>query len=209
MKRIIIMLAVFALSGHANRGTAQSATSSQGQTLDHLFSDYIRSSAVHNPAETATSASAARMASINQAELKRCCLKIAGDIQRIYFLKAHNGRMKMQVRGIYAHGPALFFRLLLNNRSPLDYDVDSIRFLVTAASRGKRSPAGAKMLTPMYVYDSTTTVPGHSRASCIFVLPRFTLPPGRQLQIHIQEKNGGRNLEIQTTNWTLERARSI
>ena len=208
MKRILFTLAVFALSGQAYRGTAQSATSSQGQALDHLFSDYIRSSAV-NPTTATTIPAPAGTRLINQADLKRCCEKISGDIQRIYFLKAHNGRMKLQVRGIYAHGPALFFRLLLNNRSPLDYDVDSIRFLVTAASKGRQSPAGVRTLTPVYVYDSTTTVPGHSRVSSIFVLPRFTLPPGRQLQIHIQEKNGGRSLEIQTTNWTLERARSI
>lgn len=207
MKRIPIILAVYALCGHVYEATAQPAAS-QGQTLDHLFSFYIRSSAEKAPVVPAPTKTG-REGLVGQTDLKRCCEKIAGDIQRIYFLKARNGRMKLQVKGIYAHGPALFFRLQLNNRSPLDYDVDSIRFLIAGKTRGKASPAAVRMLTPVYVYDSTATVPGHSRAISIFVLPRFTLPPGRQLLIHIQEKNGGRSLEVQTTNWTLERARSI
>lgn len=204
---MLIILAVLALCGHVYEATAQPAAS-QGQTMDRLFSAYIRSSAENSHVAPPATA-AGRAGSIGQTDLKRCCIRIAGDIQRIYFLKARNGRMKLQVKGIYAHGPAVFFRLQLNNRSPLDYDVDSIRFLITGSSRGKPSPAGIKLLTPVYVYDSTTTVPGHSRATTIFVLPRFTLSPGRQLLIHVQEKNGGRSLEIETTNWTLERARSI
>jgi hypothetical protein len=61
------------------------------------------------------------------ADIKRCCDKIIGDYQRIFFLQDRNGKMKLQLRGVYAHGAALFFLLRLNNRSPLDYDVDSIR----------------------------------------------------------------------------------
>ena len=211
MKRTLIILAVYALYGHVNEAAAQPA-SSQGQTLDHLFSTYIRSSAENKPT-TVVPGTTGKDGLIGQTDLRRCCEKIAGDIQRIYFLKARNGRMKLQVKGIYTHGPALFFRLQLNNRSPLDYDVDSIRFLIAArdgwAAGRKSATAGIKMLMPVYVYDSTATVPGHSRATSIFVLPRFTLPAGRQLLIHVQEKNGGRSLQIQTTNWTLERARSI
>jgi hypothetical protein len=117
--------------------------------------------------------------------------------------------MKLQIRGIYTHGAALFFLMRLNNRSPLDYDVDSIRFFIAASDKGKSLPQGAKMLTPVYVYDSTAAVPGFTRATSIFVLPRFTLPPGRQLFIEVQEKNGGRHLQVQASNLSLVRARLI
>jgi hypothetical protein len=103
----------------------------------------------------------------------------------------------------------------LSNRSPLDYDVDSIRFLITTTGKNK-GPAShpgaaqpARCLQPVYIYDSTEMVPGHSRAVSIFVLPRFTLSAGQQLLIEVQEKNGGRHLQLQATNWILERARLI
>jgi len=43
----------------------------------------------------------------------------------------------------------------------------------------------------------------------VFVLPRFTLSAGEQLTVNVLEKNGGRQLRVRATNWTLERARLI
>lgn len=146
---------------------------------------------------------------MSPADLRRCCEKIDRDIQRVYFLYNRIGRMKLQIRGVYTHGAALFFWLQLNNRSPLDYDVDSIAFRITGAGGRQAPPVAPKTLVPFYVFDSTATVPGHSRVTSIFVLPRFTLSAGRQLTIRVFEKNGGRHLQIATGNYILERARPV
>lgn len=203
MQNYLFLLAAAALFGQFRGATAQTTASSQGQTLDHLFSTVIRSSVADRPS--------AKPGNIPMAtpDLRRCCEKIDRDIQRVYFLRNRNGRMRLQVRGVYTHGAALFFWLQLNNRSPLDYDVDSIVFQITGAGDGRVSPVPPKTLAPLYVFDSTAMVPGRSRVTSIFVLPRFTLPAGRQLTIHVFEKNGGRNLQIQTGNYTLERARPV
>jgi Domain of unknown function (DUF4138) len=202
MKKVHFILAATALLGQFNYAVAQTAAT-QGQrssqlvqSPDQFLNLVIRSSAV---AKTA----------IDQAAIKRCCEKIEKDIQRVYFLQDRNGKMKLQVKGVYAHGASIFFWLQLNNRSPLDYDIDSIRFLIAVTGKNKDPAAAAKTLQPVYIYDSTAMVPGHSRAVSIFVLPRFTLSTGQQLLIHVHEKNGGRHLQVQATNWTLERARLI
>lgn len=204
MTNFLILLAATALFGQIHRVTAQTTGSSQGQTMDHLFSTVIRSSAANPPTETNPG-----ILPMNPNDLRRCCEKIDRDIQRVYFLSNRHGRMKLQVRGVYTHGAALFFWLQLNNRSPLDYDVDSVAFEITSAGVKRASRAPLRTLAPFYVFDSTATVPGHSRVTSIFVLPRFTLPAGRQLTIHVSEKNGGRTLQIQTGNYTLERARPV
>jgi len=204
MTNYLFLLAAAALLGQVHRVTAQTTASSQGQTMEHIFSTVIRSSAIPPAAATQP-----RTMPMSPTDLRRCCEKIDRDIQRIYFLSNRHGRMKLQMRGVYTHGAALFFWLQLNNRSPLDYDVDSIAFQITAAGAGRGSAAPLRSLAPFYVFDSTATVPGHSRVTSIFVLPRFTLPAGRQLTIHVAEKNGGRNLRIQTGNYTLERARPV
>lgn len=225
MKNYLFLLAVSALLGQCNEAIAQSATS-QGQQANLLLLPVIRSSVVKDSVSVSKPAGAkavgvtnnpsgAKAAGMAQADLKRCCERIIHDVQRVYFLNDKNGKIRLQVRGVYAHGGALFFLLLLNNRSPLDYDVDSVRFLVTAVARGRQPPEAIKVLDPVYVYDSTamipgaTTIPGHSRVVTVFVLPRFTLPTGRQLVIDVRERNGGRHLKVQATNWTLERARLI
>ncbi len=206
MRNYLFLLAASALLGQCNEAVAQTATS-QGQTFDQQVPTVIRSSAVMNPPPAKPTGPKGIV--INQAEVNRCCERIMQDVQREFFLHDHNGRMKMQVKGVYAHGPALFFALQLNNRSTLDYEVDSIRFVITDAPRSRHPPSVSKALEPVYVYDTTAMVPGHTRAASIFVLPRFRLPAGRQLLIDVREHHGARHLRIMTGNWTLERARLI
>ena len=141
-------------------------------------------------------------------QLQRCCEKILRTGPCLLFPADHNGKMRFRLLGIYSHGPTLFFLLRLNNRSPLDYDVDSIRFCI-AGSESNINPPSPKALRPVYIYDSTVMVPGYRRATTIYAVPRFTLPPGRRLLIIVREKNGGRHLHIQAGNSTLERARLI
>ena len=141
-------------------------------------------------------------------QLQRCCEKIMRTGPCLLLPADHNGKMRFRLLGIYSHGPTLFFLLRLNNRSPLDYDVDSIRFYV-AARDGSIRFLPAKALIPVYIYDSAVMVPGYRRATTIYALPRFTLPQGRRLQIVVREKNGGRHLQIQAGNGILERARRV
>jgi hypothetical protein len=190
-----------------------SATILLGQPT-HLAAQIIRSSVeLKGPRAPAGSESknGGKNESKNEKEavLRHCCEKIVKAGQYIWFLRDRNGKMKFRVLGIYTHGATLFFLLRLNNRSSLDYDVDSIRFTVTRAGRAKSLSPGPGSLLPVYVYDSTVVVPGYRHATTIYVVPRFTLPPGRQLQIAVWERNGGRHLRVQTTNSVLERARLI
>lgn len=149
-------------------------------------------------------------------QLQRCCEKIMKAGGSLLFPADHVGKMRFRLMGIYSHGPMLFFLLRLNNRSPLDYDIDSIRFCIATRdlhlskkdSHLRQAPPPG-FLSPVYIYDSTITVPGYRRMTTIYAVPRFTLPPGRLLQIVVREKNGGRHLLIQAGNATLERARLI
>lgn len=146
---------------------------------------------------------------VNPAQLKSCCQKIVRDVQRIYYLNNRNGKVRLVVRGIYTRGKSLFFSLKLINRSALDYDVDSIRFFVAEKQKGVHPFQRVKELAPMYVYDSAALVKGYSRATSVFVLPRLTLARDRRLQIEVLEKNGGRHLLVQASNFTLETAKLI
>ena len=148
---------------------------------------------------------------IDTRDLRVCCEKILRDGQRVWFLSDRNGKMKLQVRGIYIHGNVLFFLLQGTNRSSRDYVIDGIRFQPTDRDGDPlfRPHAGQAPLEPVFIYDSTKKVPGNGRFSSVFVLPRFTLPSGGKLWIEMRETNGGRLLRIPVTNLTLARARPI
>jgi hypothetical protein len=158
---------------------------------------------------TAVAAQGGLAAAANQAQIKACCQKITRDVQRLYYLNNRNGKMRLVVRGIYTRGKSLFFSLKLINRSPLDYEVDSIRFFVAEKQKGEHTLRRLSELKPVYVYDSATLVKGYGRATSVFVLQRLTLARHRRLQIEVLEKNGGRQLLVQAVNFTLETAKLI
>lgn len=145
----------------------------------------------------------------NKAVLKACCEKISKDIQRIYFLSNRKGKMKLQIRGLYTRGAALFFALRLTNRSPLDYTVDSIGFFIMQKGQHKQPPVRLHQLSPVYVYDSVTRIKGFGRVTSVMVLPRLKLARGQRLLIEVSEKNGGRQLQVLASHFILENARLI
>lgn len=203
MKSFFSFLTGCALLSQPNYASAQTGAA-HGQAINQLFSAVARSSAGGGD----TAVSAVKSAGVNK-ELKACCEKVVNAAQRIWYLNDRSGKMKLQVRGIYTRKTTLFFVLRLNNRSPLDYDVDSIRFFIAQKEKWKRSAQRLTELSPVYVYDSAVQVKGYGRVTSVIVLPRFTLARKRRLLIEVLEKNGGRQLQVQASNFTLENARLI
>jgi len=194
MKLLLVLLAGYALLCQPGNAAAQAGmAAARDQPVTGLVQP---------------TASREQVAAI-QAQLKACCQKIARDVQRIYYLNNRNGKVRLVVRGIYTRGKSLFFSLKLINRSALDYDVDSIRFFVAEKQKGVHPLQRLNELAPVYVYDSAVLVKGFSRAASVFVLPRLTLARHRRLQIEVLEKNGGRHLLVQASNFTLETAKLI
>ena len=150
-----------------------------------------------------------KVSTVNEEALKNCCEKLVKDRRRIYTLTARSYRMSMQLRGIYTREGMIFFRLALRNHSNLDYDTDSIRFIIWDSHLRKTGPTPVIRLAPAFVYGDTRLVPGKSKAETVIVVPRFTLPEGRFLVIEMLEKNGGRHLQLRTGNALLVNSRQI
>jgi hypothetical protein len=146
---------------------------------------------------------------MSEEALKICCEKVENDKRRIYYVSDRNGRMVMQLKGIYTRGALIFFHLSLCNRSHLDYDMDSIRFIIADRQRGKGASPKVVELKPVFIYGNVSIIRGKSREPSVIALQRFTLPPGKRLLIEAREKNGGRHLQLQADNYTLVRARLI
>ncbi|HVU54691.1 MAG TPA: DUF4138 domain-containing protein [Puia sp.] len=150
-----------------------------------------------------------RTSGISEKELQICCSRLQKDHRRIYYLISRGDRMDLQVKGIYSHEKLLFFRLSLGNHSHLDYDIDSVRFLMRDRRVTKANASPARSLPVLYTYGNTRSIKGKSREESVIVLPQFTLPEGKRLVIEVTEKNGGRKLQVFVDNFTLLRSRSV
>ena len=234
MLRLVLTLTGLALLSQVHHATAQTgAVKNIG--LDQFFSSVFRSSSSLSSFSEVSDDHGVKVSSrrtvpvdlSHNDPLRASCEKIIKEDMRMTSLidmkidrvVHRSGKMKLQLRGIYTQGSTLYFLLRMQNRSSLDYDVEAIHFFITDPSNRKtslvQSPSVQSPLVqytelkPVYVYDSSSVVPGYGKATNVIVLPRFTLPYGKRLVIEVLEKNGGRQLQLQTTNIILERARIL
>jgi hypothetical protein len=172
----------------------------------HPFVSHARSGTTplsrRAPAHTAKGFNA-----ISEKEVQNCCSRLQKDHRRIYYLVSRGFRMDLQLKGIYFREKLLFFRLSMGNHSHLDYEVDSVRFLLKDRRATKTHMAMAQSLPALYTFGNAHSVKGKSREESVIVLPQFTLPEGKRLVIEVTEKNGGRKLQLFVDNFTLLRSR--
>jgi len=105
-----------------------------------------------------------------------------------------------QLKGIYIKDDVIYYQLELTNESPIDYDVDFLRFYIRDKKKSKRTAAQEIELTPLYIAGNTSKVKANSKCVMVMALEKFTVPDAKYLAIEIGEKNGGRNLLMKVNN---------
>ncbi len=124
-------------------------------------------------------------------------------------IKDKKGKIVFRLTGIYVHQDVLLYGLELDNRSPLDYDLESLRFFISDKKRAKRTALQLTEVRPVFSLDDTTQVPSGSGHRMVFVLPKFTLASNQRLLIQTKEKNGARHLDLKISGKAILRARPL
>jgi hypothetical protein len=114
--------------------------------------------------------------------------------------------MEAKVSGIYIKDQVIYYQLLLNNKSPIDYDVDFLRFYIRDRRKTKRTASQENEMVPLYVAGNITTIKGCSKNTIVVAMEKFTVPDAKYLAIEINEHNGGRHLLLKVGNKHIIRA---
>ena len=120
-----------------------------------------------------------------------------------------SNQIVFRLNGIFINRDVLYFRFQLKNYSNVSYDVDNIKFTVKDQQKSKRTATQETEILPVYTFEKLQNVPADSSASCIIALSKFTLPGSKYLSIHVLEKNGGRDLNLNLRNRPLMKAVAI
>jgi conjugative transposon TraN protein len=115
-------------------------------------------------------------------------------------IKTRRFNMKARVSGILVKENHLFFRLLLQNRSHINYDIESIRFSVRDKRQARRTAIQELEKVPRVIVGNDKSVKGDSSQSIVFALDKFTIPDAKWLFVGIHEKEGGRHLSLKISN---------
>lgn len=117
--------------------------------------------------------------------------------------------VQMQLKSIYYHNQIYYFHLYVSNASKVSYIVDYIGFKVVDKKLAKRSAMQEQTIVPVRSYNNVKSIQGSTGANIIYALPVFTMPEGKELEITLYERNGGRVLTMNVSNSDLLKAHEL
>ena len=125
---------------------------------------------------------------------------ILDNPETVHGIKDHKWDIVSKISGIYIKGNVIYYQLFLDNQSPVDYDIDLLRFYIRDKKKNKRTAVQEYELKPIYVAGNTSQVKANSISSIVVALEKFTIPDAKYLGVQIMEKNGGRHLFMKVNN---------
>lgn len=121
-------------------------------------------------------------------------------------IRDHSWDVLARISGIYIRGNVIYYQFRLDNQSPVDYDIDFLRFYIRDRHRGKRTATQENELKPLKVAGNTSCVRANHSSAIVMALEKFTIPDAKYLAVEIHEKNGGRHLLMKVKNRKIVKA---
>lgn len=123
--------------------------------------------------------------------------------------QASKYRLVLSLQDIFVHGSTLYFRILISNKSSIDYDVKSLKFLIRDKKKVKRTSSQELEIVPLYVDNKTEHINGFASKTIVYAVRKFTIPDGKALHVNLFEEYGGRNLSLTIHNKDILNARML
>lgn len=123
--------------------------------------------------------------------------------------KVEHGALITKLSGIYIKDDVIYYQLEIHNHSPLDFDIELLKFFITDKKRSKRSSVQENELVPLYVAGNRSKVKAYNFSVIVVALDKFTIPDAKFLRIQLMEKNGGRHFNLKVYNQQILKARIL
>jgi conjugative transposon TraN protein len=146
---------------------------------------------------------------LNDAEIQQCAAIAANIKPAIKRLKNSSYGIKMQLDGVFIKKDMLFFSLRLKNSTPINYDVESLHFLIKDMTKGRRTAVQELLKSPVYIHGNAKFMEGHTEQRIVVAIPKFTIPDRKVFVIQLREVDGGRHVGFHVTNKRLIKAKPL
>ena len=136
----------------------------------------------------------------NKSSIASYAKGILDNSKTIRGIKDEKWDIKSSVIGIYIKNNTIYYQLKIQNDSPLDYDIDLMRFFIEDRKRAKSTAIQEIDLIPEYLVGNNRQIIAYGNTIIVVALEKFTIPDAKYLGIQIMEKNGGRHLFMKLGN---------
>lgn len=125
---------------------------------------------------------------------KEC--KAVRDMKITFIAGLSSQRMILAVRSVTIKDERMFFRVYIQNRSQIPYNLESIEFLIAGKNHFQRRAVQEEILSPVFVDTELQSIRNKSYNEAVFVFDQFTLNQRGALFVRIMEKDGHRDLRV-------------
>lgn len=145
----------------------------------------------------------------NAGVLESIAKKVVVKKKMFHHLRDEHAEMKLQLRGLYISNDMFYFQFAIHNKSNVSYDIDAIRFSIRDKKKAKRTAFQENELNSLYQYGNLQAIKGKNRNVFVIAVPKFTVGDHKYLDVHVLEKNGGRELHLKLKNKHIMDAKPI
>ena len=136
----------------------------------------------------------------NKKKIEQCASLALSKKKKNNGLKKSKFQIRLEINGIFIHQDVLYLRIVFENKSKINYDIDQLRFFIRDKRKSKRTASQEIEIEPMYQSSSSVVIPYKSEIIKVYALEKFTIPENKYLTIQLIEKSGGRHLELDVNN---------
>ncbi|MFC4390683.1 conjugative transposon protein TraN [Flavobacterium quisquiliarum] len=136
----------------------------------------------------------------NQKRIEQCASLALSKRKKATGLKKSKYQISIEVNGIFIQQDILYLRVVFENKSKINYDIDQFRFFIRDRKKSKRTASQEIELQPLYTTSASSVIPYQSLIMKVYALEKFTIPESKYLTLEMIEKNGGRQVEVDIDN---------
>jgi conjugative transposon TraN protein len=118
-------------------------------------------------------------------------------------------QLVLSLQDIFIHDNILYYRILIRNKSAINFDLKSLKFIIRDRKKVKRTSSQDLEIPPLYVGNNSESVNGYASKTMVYAARKFTIPDGKALHINLFEENGGRNLSLKIDNNDILKAKIL
>lgn len=145
----------------------------------------------------------------NQKKTEQIALLVLSKKKKTSGLKKSKFEIKLEVNGIFIHEDVLYLRVVFENNSKINYDIDQFRFFIRDKRKSKRTASQEIEIQPLYTTSSSAVIPYRSEVIKVYALEKLTIPENKYLTLQLIEKSGGRHLEVNINSNLTDKVFSI
>ncbi|THV56811.1 DUF4138 domain-containing protein [Flagellimonas alvinocaridis] len=131
---------------------------------------------------------------------QKFCSYLLGRKQRIALKRERKSRIILNVKRIVFDKEELYFVIQIENNSSLDYDLNFLNLSIETRQKGKKKSLQRLYQEPFYTYFLPSKIAENETVRFVYVMPKFSLSNDRRAILELNEKNGGRNIEMKISH---------